>query len=303
MTLRRRLIDWGLAALLLVIPALILRSSLKDPEETSKVDEAVLRVTAPLQAAVAWVVEGIGGAWTRYVALVDVEEENRELRAENERLRRELAARTRQAMDLAVLEEIHAMRTSTPADTVGARVIAASMSPSYRVRRIRIDRGAAEVQVGMPVITSAGLVGRVHRVYGDDAEIMLTTDASSSVAVMIERTGARGVLTGLGDDDAYACKLEWLERATEPGAPPPVQVGDVVMTSGLGADFPAGIQVGVVTRVVDKDYDVFQEVYVEPSVPFSRLRGVTVLLAPPPPPDPDAANRRRSESAFGVRPW
>src|SRR5687767_1241962 len=103
MTLRRRLIDWSLAGLLLILPAMILRSSLKDPEETSKLDEAVLRVSAPLQAAVSWFVDSIGGGWSRYVALVDVEDENRELRAENERLRKELAAATRRAIDIEAL--------------------------------------------------------------------------------------------------------------------------------------------------------------------------------------------------------
>jgi rod shape-determining protein MreC len=303
MTLRRRLIDWGLAGLLLVIPALILRSSLKEPEETSKLDEAILRVSSPLQAAVSWIVDGIGGGWSRYIALVDVEEENRELRAENERLRKELAIATRRAIDIEALEEMLELESSLPADTVGARVIAASMSPYYKVTRIRVDRGAPVVSVGMPVITSAGLVGRIHKVYGGHADVMLTTDPSSSVAVMISRTGVRGILTGMGEDDAYACKLEWLERSEIPGGITPVEEGDKVVTSGLGADFPAGIEVGVVAKVVDKDYGMFQEVYVEPTVPFSDLRGVTVLLAPPPPPDPDADTRRRSESAFGVRPF
>lgn len=303
MTLRRRLIDWGLAGLLLVIPALILRSSLEEPEETSKLDEAVLRVSSPLQAAVSWIVDGIGGGWSRYIALVDVEEENRELRAENERLRKELAIATRRAIDIEALEEMLELQANLPADTVGARVIAASMSPYYKVTRIRVDRGAPVVSVGMPVITSAGLVGRIHKVYGGHADVMLTTDPSSSVAVMIARTGVRGILIGMGEDDAYACKLEWVERSEIPGGITPVEEGDKVVTSGLGADFPAGIEVGVVARVVDKDYGMFQEVYVEPSVPFSDLRGVTVLLAPPPPPDPDADTRRRSESAFGVRPF
>jgi rod shape-determining protein MreC len=302
MTLRRRLIDWGLAGLLLVIPALVLRSSLQEPEEVSTVDEAILRVSSPLQAAVSWVVEGIGGAWSRYVALVDVEEENRELRAENERLRKELAIATRRAIDIEALEEMLELEANLPADTAGARVIAASMSPHYKVVRIRIDRGAPVVSVGMPVITSAGLVGRIHKVYGGHADVMLTTDPSSSVAVMIARTGVRGILTGMGEDDAYACKLEWLERSEVPGGVTPVEEGDKVVTSGLGADFPAGIEVGVVAKVVDKDYGMFQEVYVEPTVAFSELRGVTVLLAPPPPPDPDADVKRKSDSAFGVRP-
>ena len=74
-----------------------------------------------------------------------------------------------------------------------------------------------------------------------------------------------------------------------------------MQTSGSN-DFPAGITVGVVTKVTERDYEVDQEAVVEPSVSFSNLRAVTVLLAPPPPADPDADKKRRSESAFGTRP-
>ncbi len=312
MELRRRLVDWGLAALLLVVPAMVLRSSLRAPDDVGTVDYAVLRVSSPLQAGVSWLVDKVGSAWSRYVALVDVEDENRELRAENERLRTELAAMTRRAEDTEALEEMVELKKRTPADTAGARVTGASTSAFYRVVRISIDRGNANCKPGvpclrvatsMPVITSAGLVGRIQKVYGDYSDVMLTTDASSAVDVEIARTGARGVLKGLGKNDSYLCKLEWVEHSSDPEAPAAVEVGDKVMTSGLGAAFPAGIVVGHVSKVVDKDYGMFQEVYVEPAVEFSHLRGVTVLLAPPPPPDPNAETKRRAESAFGVRPF
>ena len=104
-TLRRRLIDWGLAAVFLLVPALVLRASLRRPSELGAVDHAVLRVSAPLQSGVAWVVRRVASVWNGYVALTDVEDENRELRAENERLRRELSAMTRRAFDLESLEE------------------------------------------------------------------------------------------------------------------------------------------------------------------------------------------------------
>ncbi len=303
MTLRRRVVDWVLAALLLVIPLVVLRSSLRAPEEVSTVDEAVLRVSAPLQAGVSWLVDGVGSLWSRYVGLIDTEDENRELRAENERLRRDLAAERRRAFDVEALEEMVGIKQRTPADTAGARVIAGELSPFYRVVRIRIDRGAPEVSVGMPVITSAGLVGRISKIYGGHSEVLLTTDTQSAVDVVIRRSGARGVLVGEGAADAYRCRLEWLERSSEPDGEAPVQVGDIVETSGLGAAFPAGITVGHVASVVDKDYGMFQDVTVKPAVDFGQLRGVTVLLAPPPPPDPDAEKKRRSESAFGLRPY
>ncbi|HTL38806.1 MAG TPA: rod shape-determining protein MreC, partial [Kofleriaceae bacterium] len=270
---------------------------------TSTVDKALLRITAPLQAGVSWVVEGIGGLWGRYVALVDVEDENRELRDENERLRRELSTMTRRAYDVQALEDLAVVKRSTPADTLGARVIGAPMSPQFRVLRLRIDRGEKDIQVGMPVITGTGPVGRINKVFGDYADVTLISDPSSSVEVVIPRTGGRGILRGLGRSDSYTCAIEWLERGKPlaTNADSRVQVGDDVVTSGLGASFPPGLVIGKVS-VVGKDDGMFQKVEVAPAVDVSRVRAVEVLLAPPPPPDPDAKTKRKSEPAYGGRP-
>jgi len=310
MTLRRRLVDWSLTGLLIVLPALVLRASLARGTPTA-LDEALLRITAPLETAVSWVVEGIGGTWSRYVALVDVEAENRELRDDNERLRKELAAMTRRAYDVAALEDLAVVKKRTPADTLGARVIGAPLSPQFRVLRLKIDRGQREVATDMPVITSAGPVGRVDKVYGDYADVVLISDPSSHIDVVIRDpgqpaapgNGARGMLVGLGRPDSYACKIEWLERSgrSGPGPDAKVKVGDEVVTSGLGASFPAGLVVGKVSKIVGDD-GMFQSVEVNPAVDVSRVRAAMVLLAPPPPPDPDAKSRRRSEPAFGSRP-
>ena len=296
-SVRRRLLDWSLAAMLVIVPALVLRASLTRGAPTT-LDSALLRITAPLEAGVAWVVEGIGGVWSRYVALVDVESENRELRADNEDLRKQLAAMSRRAFDVEALEDVATVKRRTPADTLGARVIGAPLSPQFRVIRIRIDRGDRDVAPGMPVITGTGPVGRIDRVYGSYADVTLVSDPSSSIEVVIPRTGGRGMLTGLGKPDSYACTIGWLEKQVDPKAK--VEVGDEVVTSGLGASFPPGLVVGKVTRV-SRDDGLFQSVEVAPAVDVSRVRAVEVLLAPPPPPDPDAKTKKRSEPAFGGR--
>ncbi|HEY5947938.1 MAG TPA: rod shape-determining protein MreC [Kofleriaceae bacterium] len=300
-TFKRKLIDWSATAILVIIPILVLRASLARGTP-SAIDEALLRITAPLQAGVSWVVEGVGGMWGRYVALIDVEAENRELRAENEKLRRELTTMSRRAFDVAALEDLAVVKRRTPADTLGARVIGAPMTPQFRVLRLRIDRGEREIQVGMPVITGTGPVGRINKVFGDYADVTLISDPSSSVEVVIPRTGGRGILTGLGRSDSYACTIEWLERQgpASTSAEARVQVGDEIVTSGLGASFPPGLVVGKV-NAIGKDDGMFQKVEVSPAVDVSRVRAVEVLLAPPPPPDPDAKQKRRSEPAFGGR--
>jgi len=310
MTLRRRLIDWSLTGVLILLPALVLRSSLSRGTP-SALDVALLRITAPLETGVSWIIEGIGGTWSRYVALVDVEAENRELRDDNERLRKDLAAMTRKAYDVAALEDLAVVKKRTPADTLGARVIGAPLSPQFRVLRLKVDRGEREVATDMPVITSEGPVGRVDRVYGNYADVVLISDPGSRIDVVIrdpaqpaaQANGVRGLLVGLGRPDSYACKIEWLERQGRQGAGPDskVKIGDEVVTSGLGASFPAGLVVGKISKIIGDD-GMFQSVEVKPTVDVSRVRAVMVLLAPPPPPDPDAKLRRRSEPAFGTRP-
>jgi rod shape-determining protein MreC len=301
------LVDWSLTGLLILIPALVLRASLAREAPTA-LDEALLRITAPLETGVSWMVEGIGGTWSRYVALVEIEAENRELREDNERLRKELAAMARQAYDVAALEDLAAVKKRTPADTLGARVVGAPLSPQFRVLRLRIDRGNREVASGMPVITSDGPVGRVDKAYGDYADVVLINDPSSRIDVVIrapgqsaQADGARGLLVGMGRPDSYACKIEWLERRSAGPGPDKVKVGDEVVTTGLGASFPAGLVVGKISKIIGDD-GMFQSVEVVPTVDVSRVRAVMVLLAPPPPADPDAKARHRSEPAFGARP-
>lgn len=299
MTLRRRMVDWSLAGLLVVLPALILRSSLKTGA-LSSFDEAVLRVSSPLESAVTWVVEGVGGLWSRYVSLTGVEQENRELRAENDDLRQQLATMARRAYDEDALEELVALKKQTPADLLAARVISRSTTPFFRVVRVRIDRGKHEIASGLPVVTPIGLVGTVGNVYGDHADVTLLSDPASKVPITIPGAGVSGELVGLGKDDSYACTLKLL-AGDDPSGKTRIHEGDKVLTSGAGETFPAGIMVGTVSSVA-KGHSLQPEVEVEPAVDLSDLRVLAVIVGSPPPPDPDADKKKKSEPAFGTRP-
>jgi rod shape-determining protein MreC len=296
-SVRRRILDYSLAGILCVAPFLILRANLVDESSLTRADHAVLRISAPLQAAVAWVIRGVGAVTHGYVWLVDVEDENDELRRENQRLHEEIAALRRQVDDTAALESLVLLRKRTSAETIGARVVAASLSPHFRTIRLKLDRGEGEVLPGMPVVSPEGaLVGRIQRIYGHYSDVVLTVDPQSSIDVVIERTGSRGVLTGLARDDAYRCEAEYLERDKE------VKVGDRVMTSGLGGAIPAGLAVGTIASVESKEYGLYQEVEVAPVVDFSRLRTLLVIVSPPPPPDPRPGEGTAAPSA-GTRPF
>ncbi|MFH0902285.1 MAG: rod shape-determining protein MreC, partial [Pseudomonadota bacterium] len=289
--------DYVLTGIILAVPALFLGSNLKNPGRLSSVDRVVLAVSAPLQRASYWVIAGIGDLWSRYVWLVSVEAENEELRQLNDRLRRKLATESIAAAEAQSLARLVDLRAQTPAETIGGRIVAVGMGPYLRVTRATLDRGDGEVKVGMPVISADGAVGKIRRVFGSYADILLAVDPESSIDVVVPRTGARGVLKGTGSDNSYSCRIDYLLRDAE------VKEGDLVVASGLGGSFPRDTPVGKIATVSKAAYGLYQEVAVEPAVDFSNLSSVLVIMAPPPPPDPLADTKKTPKPAFEVAPY
>lgn len=292
----RRTFDIIFAVLLLAAPVAFLSANLKNPSRVNAFDRVVLAISSPIQRGVGWVIDGLGDGWHDYVWLVDVQKENDELVRANERLRVELADANQRAKAAADLAGLLELRARVPAPTMAARVVGTSTTPYFRVNRLILDRGDGEVTPGMAVIAPAGVVGRIARVYGRYADVVLAVDPQSSIDVIAPRAGSRGVLKGLGGDNTYACKVEYLLRGEE------VHEGDVIVTSGLGGVFPRDLPVGTIRKIEQKEYGMYQSVEVAPSVDFSHLASVLVILSPPPPPDPTANVKKKPEPAFGLVP-
>lgn len=292
-TTGRRAIDIFIAGLLVLLPAAFLHSNFKKPGNLNALDRVVLRVSAPIQSAVSWVIEGVGGIWHHYVYLVDARSERDEVVKQNERLRRENAELSRALVDAQQRDDLAVLKRRTTAETIGARVVAMGTNSFFRVSRITLDRGASDVAVGMPVLADNGIVGRIQRVYGHYADVLLAVDPASSIPVLIPRTGGQGVLKGIGGENEYTCRIEYLLRSEE------VNEGDLVVTSGLGGVFPRDVPIGRITKITKAQYGLYQEAEVKPDVDFSRLSTVLVILAPPPPPDPSASQKKSPEPAFG----
>lgn len=313
----RRALKLLIPALLLLVPALLLRSSLKDPERLNPLDRLLLRVTAPLQGLVGGAGGRVGGLWSHYIALVGVKRDNEKLSADNAALRARVESLSQLAARAERLERLLELRAQIQADTLAAQVIGVETSRQFRVLRLRIELGglarsasdpspsanpatpgspsalAAETRPGMPVLSPSGVVGRVQRISGPYADVQLTTDPRTSIDVVLPRTGSRGVLKGVASDSRYLCRVEYVLHKDD------IQVGDAVVTSGLGGLFPRDMPIGRVARVSKPDSSLYQEIEVEPLVDFSKLREVLVVLSPPPPPDPDAG-KRPPEPARGI---
>jgi rod shape-determining protein MreC len=270
----RKFRDAAIVATLLAIPFFFLKANLTDPAQTTWLDELILKASSPIQYVTTEAARGVSDILEEYVYLVEVEEDNQTLHAENARLEQQVRELRREGEENVRLRELIALRETTPGETLSAQVIGKEVSNYFRVTRIRLDRGERDlVRAGMPVLSPHGLVGQIRRTWGRYSDVLLAVDRTSRIDVVVERTRARGMLVGTGDDNRYACRIEYLERTDE------IEVGDEVFTSGLGQRFPAGVLVGTVTRVERQDFGLYQEAEVTPAVDFSDLDEVFVLTA------------------------
>jgi rod shape-determining protein MreC len=140
---------------------------------------------------------------------------------------------------------------------------------------VTLDRAARNVGPNLPVLAQDGVVGITVKSVGDTVDVRLVVDANSGVDVVVQRTGARGYVRGTGDERSYSVNVQYVQRMDE------VEVGDLLVTSGVGRRFPKGIPVGIVTQVVHRDFGIYQQVLATPSVDFSRLEEVLIVTTTP----------------------
>ena len=296
MYLWRRYRDAFLCVVLLAVPFVFLNSNLKDPSRLNVLDRIVLKVSAPIQYVAAALARGASDVWEGYVWLVDVREESDALRYENSRLRDELHRVREAEVENRRLRRLLEFREGFQGSSRTAQVVAKDVSPYFRVVRIRLDRGDRDdVRPGMPVVAHDGLVGQIRRTWGRYSDVQLMVDSKSSVDVAVERNGSRGILRGTGELDRYACKVEYLVRTDD------VRIGDIVRTSGIGRRFPAGIAVGRITKLTRREFGLYQEAEVTPSVDLSRLEDVLVLTTPPVEEPPETGGDDRVPAPTGRR--
>jgi rod shape-determining protein MreC len=270
----RTLRDGAICVVLLVLPFVVLNSSLKDPSNANALDRTVLELSGGVQWLASQAAYSFSGVFSDYVHLVDVHQESDRLRMDNSRLREEVRTLRVQADENRRLRDLLALRNRIQSETVTAEIIAKEFSRHFRVVRVRLDRGTRDrIQAHMPVVAADGLVGEVRNAAGHYADITLTVDRNSAVDIVIPRTGARGILRGTGDDARYLCQIEYLLRTDD------VRVGDEIYTSGLGQRFPASILVGRVSKVTRRTFGLYQQAEVVPSVNFSELGEVLVLTS------------------------
>lgn len=264
---RRRIRWWPVVIVLLTaIVVLVNTQSIDAPRDVAT------RLTLPLQRLLRQAgnelrgATGVAGdAATLRSRNVELEQIVAQLTVENLRLK-EIEAENVRLRSLLQFRDVNPSFTYKGGQVVG-RIVA--NEPTSIVKSILIDIGSSNgIEPGMPVVTERGLVGRVTDVYRNAARVLLITDSSSNVNTMLQNTRLRGMLRG------RAGQLPIMDYLPQDQ---PILVGDIVVTSGEGGNFPIGIPVGQVVEVEQNDVEMFQRAVVRTTVDFDTLETVLVV--------------------------
>jgi rod shape-determining protein MreC len=215
-------------------------------------------------------VSGVRSAWSGYVNL-------RHVKAENDALKRQLAAAQVDGQEQRALadrtrglQKLLELRNHLPMATTAAEIIGAAATPDFRT--VTIDKGKGDgLRPDMAVISPAGVVGRVVVPSTRSAKVQLIIDRNAAAGALVERSRAQGVIVGEGD----ALRMDYVSEVAD------IVVGDVVVTSGIDGIYPKGFVIGRVD-LVEKSGGAYKRITVKPSVDFSALEEVLVVVTPTP---------------------
>jgi rod shape-determining protein MreC len=214
----------------------------------------------------------------RYMAVVDfltvprdvasLRQRNGELEAEVARLQTQVIDLQQQVTETNILSALVDFARANPEFSYKAASVI-GRDPSPFLRYVIINVGSNQgVLPGMPVVTDKGLVGRVDAVLTEAARVQLVTDAASAINVRMQASTTEAMLVGSTSGDLF---IDMIPQDAN------IQVGDVVLTSGLGGNYPANILVGQVVSVRTMQSELFQQASIQPNVDYNQLQFILVI--------------------------
>lgn len=216
---------------------------------------------------------------TRFIAFQDffnapgdiarLRQRNSELEAELANLQTEIVALQQQVVEIEILSGLVDFSRAQPGiETKAAAVIALDTSPFLRY--VIINSGSDDgLRRGMPIVSAQGLVGRISAVTSNASLVQLITDPGSSINVRIQPAEADAVMLGSITGEI---SLDLISQDVF------VEPGDLILTSGLGGNYPPNLLIGQVASVRQEATALFQTAAVQPVVDFSRLEIVLIII-------------------------
>ncbi len=225
----------------------------------------------PLQRAAYAPVEGAGGLGKYFSSLATLHKENDTLREKQLQVANLLLRQHHLEDENLRLRALLDMRAHQLVSGIIADIQFAARDPFSR--RVIINKGTQEgISSGQAVVDEIGVIGQVTRVYPLMSEVTLLTDKSQAIPVEVQRNGLRAILAGAGSN---GMELRFLASNAE------VQVGDVLVTSGLDGIYLRGLPVAKVTAIERDNAFMFARIRCTPLAGVERHGQVLVLGRPP----------------------
>ena len=233
------------------------------------VRSAFMTVTTPVRYLGATVTAPFQGLGNIFANLTSDQGTLSDLKAENERLQARNAELEESEQTASRLQELLGIKDTYNLQSTAARIISGSVDSWSST--VTIDKGTADgLSVGMPVTASNGVIGQIVECGATSATVRLLTDESSSISAMVQTSRAQGMLVG-----SAAGQVELtLIRTSQT-----VNVGDVIVTSGLGGVFPKGLPLGKVTSVDSNPGSLYLDIVVEPFAHTENFEEVLVVTS------------------------
>lgn len=251
----------------------------------STVRQVAATVLYPLQMAALMPRDAVSNMGDYFSSISALQKEVRDLKSQQVAMAQTLQQAQLQTAENAHLRRLMEAREHLPVRSMMSEILYDARDPA--TRRVVLDRGTRNgVALGLPVIDNAGVVGQVTRVFPFTSEVTLLTDKEQAIPVQVLRNGLRSVAYGRGQSGLLDL------RFVAPNAD--IQVGDVLVTSGLDGMYPAGLAVAKVTQVENVAQGAFGRVVCQPLAGIDRHRQLLIVMsnqpaAPRPPDEPPKA--------------
>ncbi|MFC0251446.1 rod shape-determining protein MreC [Massilia consociata] len=256
----------------------------------ASVRQVAATVLYPLQMAALMPREALGNMAGYFSSISALQKEVRDLKTQQLAQARVLQQAQYQMAENAQLRRLMEAREHLPVQAQMTEILYDARDPS--TRRIVLDRGSRHgVVPGLPVIDHAGVVGQVTRVFPFTSEVTLLTDKEQAIPVQVLRSGLRSIAYGRGQSGLL--DLRFVVANAD------IQVGDVLVTSGLDGMYPAGLAVAKVVQVENVAAGAFGRVVCQPLAGIDRNRQLLIIMSQsnlPPRPQAEArgpTNRRK----------
>ena len=232
------------------------------------VESLILRPISAVQSWIALRYSAIRDFIRSPSDLAELRTRNAELELEVAQLQQEIIALQEQVAEAQILASLLNYARSQPENRyLAANIVGKDTSPF--IRSVWMDSGSdSGIRKGMPVVTERGLVGRVAEVFANSARIQLITDPEITVNVRLQNSRADGALAPQLNGEIW---VDLIDQDVD------VSSGELVLTSGLGGIYPADIPMGQVISVRKRDYELFQQVVIQPSVAIDDLEIVLII--------------------------